>query len=356
MESSPPLSHFLRDLLRSSAEKLREASAESIHKDTNEPDSNIVEIVFDNPRSTCRNRFSFCKTDSKGSLRWGEESNASPIVHRNSPSQLNLHKKSATTIGSTTTSNQKVKGEAKASAYSVVEESSSSSSYSPMMMDRKTTKNCCNCKSEHCPYCRKESTEFTQVASLYQSFPEPEDLPSLVSMEMVVVNSPGERWEEPTEQDITQTVTFKSVPEDFEELAWMDDLREESTSSIPGMRYSSSSLSSGLSSSMSSLPDIPQRKPSSANSPIPAASATRTTRNMEDLHNHLQFWRNTTLSEEESGASGDSSEIPGLEFSDVLNAGNSASSLALPTLPQRRSSIYHLEEFHSALQLEEDDE
>jgi hypothetical protein len=308
-----PLIQFLKDLKR---EKLTSDSDTSIVFEDAE-----VEIFNDNPRVHRRKRFSFCKADKtsdKASQRWGEESQSqsdmSGGLPRNSLNALVLRKS----------------GEGHSSSAT----DTTNTNKDTLLSKGGSSMDTCNCGSHHCPHCRKIA--MSDVGKL----------PPLISVDVIDVSVPGERWEQlqlpsvstssPSatatatatktfQEPLQQSLVFQDLIDDHEAL------ENDSHDIIPGLRLSSSSFSS-----MSSLPDIPQRK----------LSVTATTAK-KNLFEHLQPWRNISLSEEESGASRDSRDIP--DQADLLPGStrsleNSASSMSLPNVPKRQSSVCDLKE------------
>eukprot|EP00980_Cylindrotheca_fusiformis_P021067 scaffold8070_cov117-Cylindrotheca_fusiformis.AAC.15 len=289
MESSTPLSHFLRDLLKCK------------HADNDGQEINRVKIVVDNPRIThSRKMFSFIKTD-KGASRWGEERSEQSSGRRgqHSLSQPQFARKPP-------------------SHPSLQSDSDHEFSY-PMRMER--NENSCNCESDHCPFCRGHMLARTHRRE--DKNEEQVDLPPLISLDLVAANMPGERWEEPYSDN------GSSVQDTLQNYTIMDD--DENDMIPPGLRYSSSSISSNLSTSFSSLPlDPPERGRSSF------LSRTDNTRNSF-------LWGQLDLPEEEE------MQLPPLDASENQRSSSSSyqsgSSLSLPSPPRRRSSLYDFEEY-----------
>jgi hypothetical protein len=328
MSAPSPLVQFLRDLRR-----------EKLNADTSITEDPKVEIFNDNPRVHRCKQFSFRKAD-KASQRWGEESHSDmPGLPRNSLNDLVLRKSGDGHSSAATTNKDTLlsKGESRILVHD-------------MRMDTYSSSNTCICESHHCPYCRKKAMSNSQE----------EELPSLISHDVIDVSLPGERWEQLpwASTSCPSATTTKTFQEPLQQsLAFQDIIDNEASENvshdIPGLRLSSSSFSS-----MSSLSDVPQRKPSvstTATAIVAATTGSSSSSIQKNLYEHLQLWRNISLSEEESGASGDSRDIP--EQADLPgSARNSASSLSLPNVPQRRSSRYDLQELAYELEQLQDSE
>eukprot|EP00980_Cylindrotheca_fusiformis_P021069 scaffold8070_cov117-Cylindrotheca_fusiformis.AAC.17 len=300
--SSPLLASFLRDLRREKLGIITSSENGSIkdrhHKGLEEHFH--VQIISDNPRANYKNKhFRFCSKD-KGSMRWGEErgsSNATGL--RPEPCMRSVD---TTTTKSNNSDKWVPPSDGVSPDISLAHELRLES-----QMDAGSKSNPCFCGSEHCPYCRRKNTSIKDTSPSF---------------------------------DLKKDRLLEKWPQSLRMHKGHSDQTKTATDVTPPYPSPTSHRMRRLLKQQEGPPGIPKRQ---------LSDGIRSLAHIVDDRSKSQLGPHSTLDVSDSLSVDLESDIPIQPSPDGLQTmSNSLSSLTMPSVPRRASSIEDLDELEHA--------